>query len=695
MDQCTSLAHRCVQIFLDLNDIMQDRWDATPPSLLRNLTKYTETLESIHTFMKAQANEKWAKHFIRRASVEAALADFDKKLSDAAQMFQISMLIDINHMVSSGKTEVPSAEKIKLEMPIKEEAESDQLPTYRSRQNTFDEQYAALLSGASTSSASDNAPVSELNDIQDADEVLISETILEDHGFRRYHPSEVKLTGRSKIKGGWWSDTAAADAGGQLSLVKYYEGGSKNRAAMRWLHDVRMLQNIFHPNLPHMIGYSNEHSPTPFILLSDVRTNAPDKILNHTLKRKGVAACLNMLARYHSDITDASTYLQRQLNLSDGQLQDFVEKSDLRVNASRTIIMGLPPAREGTCLSWRNYNLSHSLVQATMNMLPGRGTIQSKLEHYQDVVADEDPLKIAHLISLARGLFSPAGSSSTVPVATKLLENDDDLEYFNDGPKITMKELRRLALEAGIHKFSWTEMSGIPPHKFTVGDFGYVPKDKAFTDFIKFGNIYSDGLANIPISARTYGSQFCWEDRPIQHVEMQNFCSSDGVYCWPISIPFGAQIDCQIEHSERGDVTEAWDFLTKHAKQLAEKFNIAAEDLILVTTAGTNQSFYMRDFGNQVTNNTMHEMRSMHPMLMTQFHRSQSAMSWSHSSISIPTIMYLITSSRPDHQPYWSHQPMHIPHTPRPKVKYGWVPNIGYCHGFIQWIRLLKEDFVD
>ncbi len=43
--------------------------------------------------MKAQANEKWTKRLLRKASIEAALADFDKKLGDAAQMFQVRQMI--------------------------------------------------------------------------------------------------------------------------------------------------------------------------------------------------------------------------------------------------------------------------------------------------------------------------------------------------------------------------------------------------------------------------------------------------------------------------------------------------------------------------------------------------------------------------------------------------------------------------
>jgi len=342
-------------------------------------------------------------------------------------------------------------------------------------------------------------------------------------------------------------------------------------------------------------------------------------------------------------------------------------------------------------VSWRNYDLSHSLARAMLNMLPGGGTVQRRLEHYQDTATDEDPLKVAHLVSLARCLLSNKHCSSS-PLITKLLQDkDDEFEDFSEGPKISMKELRQHSLEAGVHDFFWTEMSAIPAHKFAVGDFGYVPSNTAFGDFVKLGNIYSDNLANLPITARTYGSQFCWEDRPVQHVEIQKYPLPLDVYGWPIAVPRGSQIDCQIEHSERiGDTNEAWGFLSNHAKQLAGKFNVAPEDLILIIAAGTNQNFYIRDFGNYVPNHHVHGMPTMHNQ---QFHHPHSFMN--HTSISIPTIMYLLTSPRSDFKPFWSHQPMYVPNMPLPKLNHGWVPSIGYCHGFIQWIRLLKEDFLD
>jgi len=361
-------------------------------------------------------------------------------------------------------------------------------------------------------------------------------------------------------------------------------------------------------------------------------------------------------------------------------------------------------------VSWRNYDLSHSLARAMLNMLPGGGTVQRRLEHYQDTATDEDPLKVAHLVSLARCLLSNK-HCSTSPLITKLLQDkDDEFEDFSEGPKISMKELRQHSLEAGVHDFFWTEMSDIPAHKFAVGDFGYVPSNTAFGDFVKLGNIYSDNLANLPITARTYGSQFCWEDRPVQHVEIQKYPLPLDVYGWPIAVPRGSQIDCQIEHSERiGDTNEAWGFLSNHAKQLAGKFNVAPEDLILIIAAGTNQNFDIREFGYFdhpiYRMPTMHAQQSYYPTSfmnhtsMSPYYPTSSISPYypfsSMNHTSIPTIMYLLTSPRSDFEPFWSHQPMYVPNTPLPELNHGLVPSIGDCNGFIEWIRLLKEDFVD
>lgn len=95
---------------------------------------------------------------------------------------------------------------------------------------------------------------------------------------------------------------AVGEVDGQSTLVKYYKGNSKNDAikvsplccesclesdenrrgctmskicktCCQFDDIIRNKQYILtthsHPNIPHMTGYSDEDSPTPFILLSD------------------------------------------------------------------------------------------------------------------------------------------------------------------------------------------------------------------------------------------------------------------------------------------------------------------------------------------------------------------------------------------------------------------------------------------
>ncbi|PFH49314.1 hypothetical protein AMATHDRAFT_5016 [Amanita thiersii Skay4041] len=612
-DGCVLLAHRCARVLFELNDLMADRWHSAPPALLRNLAKFTQTLESIHTFMKAQASAKWAMRLIRKVSIEAALADFDKQLSDAAQLFQMAMLIDISHQVLSRAGNIKDSGVNKVEDAYIEAAatgHSSQPPPYsppNSKVSEVGPMNDCNQNDGTESSFENNttSTVEEATLLQE--QAPADDDLIEDHGFRRYHSSEVRLVGRPKVSAGWWSDTALASVDGQTSLVKYYPRSSQDDAVRIWLRDVKILQNIFHPNLPQMIGYSHQRAPAPFILLSDLETRPADRLLTQILKSDGVAACIHMVARYYSDITAASTYLQRQLSLSETQMQDFIEGTNFMVNDRNAIIMGLPPLKDRTWVSFRNYDLSHSLKTAALHLLPGKSIVQRRLEHYEYLANGDDPIKVAHLISLARGLLSSSTPHSTTCPMLQFINNGDDEELCPAGDtKVTMKELRKLSIQANVHDFRWTEVSAIPPYKFTAGDYGYVPKGADFAGFVKLGNIYQHKSAEIelPLVDEVHGTQFCWQDRPVRHVEMQNYPLLDQTHCWPVPVPRGTQMNCQIEHRQRmTDTNAAWRYLLKNARSFAEKANIPPEVLTLITASGTNQDFYIKDFGNRVAMN--------------------------------------------------------------------------------------------
>ncbi len=91
---------------------------------------------------------------------------------------KMAMLIDISHHVLSRKTDVSRPQS--KEISGKQDMDLEPPPAYQSKQNTLDER--------STTSDQENVQddtsdiTLRIEDSEDADEVLISDTVLEDHG---------------------------------------------------------------------------------------------------------------------------------------------------------------------------------------------------------------------------------------------------------------------------------------------------------------------------------------------------------------------------------------------------------------------------------------------------------------------------------------------------------------------------------
>ena len=49
------------------------------------------TLKLIHEFMKRLADSKWSDRFLRKNSIEDALAQYTRLMDDAAQSFQVGL----------------------------------------------------------------------------------------------------------------------------------------------------------------------------------------------------------------------------------------------------------------------------------------------------------------------------------------------------------------------------------------------------------------------------------------------------------------------------------------------------------------------------------------------------------------------------------------------------------------------------
>ena len=107
LDIISRLAQRCARILLDINDQMDGRWDNAPSTMIKNLERFqvyvgvlylrrclnlfSRTLTSIQEFMKIQTDLKWSDRFLKKSSIEQALAEYTMQLDDAARSFQVCL----------------------------------------------------------------------------------------------------------------------------------------------------------------------------------------------------------------------------------------------------------------------------------------------------------------------------------------------------------------------------------------------------------------------------------------------------------------------------------------------------------------------------------------------------------------------------------------------------------------------------
>ncbi|KAJ7041231.1 hypothetical protein C8F04DRAFT_1080699 [Mycena alexandri] len=655
---CNRLARRCATMLLNISDQMSGRWEYAPHSLVKNLVHLQETLESIHIFMKQAASASWTSRFLRKNSIETALGQYHERLDDAARCFQISTLIEI-HYAMKPVAEMPSG-RPKLEPQPDQEP-----PPYLEPQLV-------------ESTVESRMVMSLLPDVHaEADTDIVSDAVLEDLGFRRYHQSEVLLRGRSRMEDGWWSGTSEANVNGQPALIKRYEG-PRERANKEWIRDVKALQRLFHPNLPQMLGYSADAVSTPFILLSNVRTRSPESFLLGSLRNSGVASCAENMLRFYSDIVEATIYTQQQMSLSDKEAQDFLENSSLRIDDSSKVVIGLPVLDRAT-VTWRSYPLNETIRMVVLKMLPNRGIVQY---NHDSVVVEQDPTwQLTQLTALIANLLPPSNDPPGLPTQIKnVLSARDD--SWAPSP-LSLRQLRMLSIEADGHSYVWKTNTSIPAHKFSVGDIGFIPGGKGWDSFVTLGNVFEDGLADFPVKRDASGVHWCWKDVPVRHSSLQNFELPQDVHCWPVAVQPGTQVDCQILYqSVLTIMKDAWHFLLENAIPLGKKWNIAPQSIILITKSGTDQTFAINDFGGALQSNLRHNMlpapgrRGPPPFFPRE---------------TLPRIMYLSTSSRAEYEPCWSHAA--VSSSSHPTLERGWTYRIGWKTGFINWAQLHVEDF--
>ncbi|RPD77045.1 hypothetical protein L226DRAFT_483343 [Lentinus tigrinus ALCF2SS1-7] len=766
---CHRLARRCLSLLVDIRDQLADHAGPIPPRLVKAISKFEETLESIYKYMKQEAEQKWGARLMRKSTIENALTDYNAALDDAARAFQIATLINIHLAVgdaSTARIDEPADCELAIVTARGEPSGSTTSQSYASESTCVDGGEAILdvqelsLSPISRSATSttfellDRAPPSQVVDaqarqtdsfdlidlsssssgeflsvetssrqilhvVEDEEEEETEPVITNHHGFSRYHQSQFRLKPRSRvIKEGWWAGATEGRIDGQESLMLRYEGDRRN-AMKRWVRDVKLLQNVYHPNLPQMVGYSNDETPTPFLLLANVQTRLPQALLLDSLKNASLAQCAQIMLQFYRETLDAALYLQQQLNLSDSKLQDYVENASYRIDAERTVIMGLPPPEIDNRVSWRNYGLASSIRDIYLKILPNHGSAPKQPDSDMEGVASDLQRKVNHLTILARALLPNSDDIKTVKERLqKLLGSVDDEEGFSETPLMTLRQIRKAAFAANVHQQAWFENQGIPPHKFRVGDLGYLPKDtttegKDWTNFVVLCNILEEGLAKLDVSDATVGHKGSWQDGFHEREDITPYELPGGLHGWAVAVPPEAEYDIDIVHTKEFDrVHDAWDYLLDVGKAMAETHDVKPEELILITRVGAEQRFKVRDLRrvqyNMPESHGSHYGRGGHtgfgqhsahnPYGLGRGAGHRKPVRGQDLSFKI---FYVFTSASKDHEPYFSQTPIPTPQ-PQAKKPQELDPNTVKCfafldvtYGFLNYVQLHAEDFAD
>ncbi|KAI0038841.1 hypothetical protein FA95DRAFT_1136333 [Auriscalpium vulgare] len=252
----------------ELQEAMEGKWDDAPQTLLDNVVKFEGVLLSLRDAMKQIASASVARRILSGSKFSGLLDDHERRLQDMQASFQITSMVAVHYKLH---------------------VQSNRL---------LDIQQAMLSTQSHRSSVSKDS-----------------------HGFRRYHQSAVQLQRANNRALGWFSGTSEGIVDGQKVLVKTY--GQDNAATNLWAEEVEMLQKLFHANLPHLVGYSDEQTPNPFILLSNVQTLEYTSYIHGVAQNEETDLGVSKLVQAATDVFSAALFLEQHLDK--GQLCLFIK----------------------------------------------------------------------------------------------------------------------------------------------------------------------------------------------------------------------------------------------------------------------------------------------------------------------------------------------------------------------------------
>ena len=278
-------------------------------------------------------------------------------------------------------------------------------------------------------------------------------------------------------------------------------------------------------------------------------------------------------------------------------------------------------------------------------------------------------------------------------------ELEDLLDDADEDNPISLCALRQLCIQKSRHDQTWRARA--PVGSLKTGDYGYIPGGSTdFANFVRLGNIledFEDGKA-MEVVGETTGTMHMrtngFPSQPMHPQPASPFILPDELECWPMALPPRGNAVLFV-HNETGlvCVNAAWRLLIAHGATVASTHGIMPQDVIL----GKSAIFSLRDPQLTETNRNVstvtrslrvndYQIDDWSPSMPSipgigfgapGFGGGAMGFPSSHHggfAAPIPSIVYLVTSSRLDFTAYLTDNPMGRPR-PRATRTTSWCYN--------------------
>ncbi|KAL5498101.1 hypothetical protein ACEPAH_2231 [Sanghuangporus vaninii] len=706
------LARRSAKILVDLKVRMIGRWETAPKALIENIRDYEKVLVCIRDFMQELTKVGRFSRLLRKGSIEAALSDFHELLDEAERTFQITSLVEIHYTVGV----LAEHSGAKIDNTVEKGFNESQFKATQPGADFSSPDTCSLQCDVTSNPITDGKNVRESSPPaygekesedsgDDMEKIRLYEELkeLERFGFKQYHQSDLRLLCdvNSSSSDSFWKHTTVADACGCRVLVKRYNTGSEggSDSLKRWLHDIKILKNLYHPNLPQLTGYSDEKSPSPFIILAQARLQDPNAYLLNALRRMSVSECAIWAMKIYRDVSETALYVQRQLSFDDRETQVFIAEASYALDMEcGKVVVGIPLPPERNSYRGFSYPLSESLLGTTLKL--------DALPPPLGIVDLQD--KLAHIRALATVLLPTIDQKPELSNVSKTLLEDADFDFGSSA--LPLSRIRRQALNAGIHEFAWHAAIHSCRNTFAVGDIGFISCEhrrvsitdpSRFDHFVKVGNLIDelavqmDGMESkegLSIVREVTGSYGRWVDGFHKSEEAWPFPTPGNIEGWSVSLFPGAEEEVHVRHTARlASINEAWCILLEQVRNRAISLGIEPHELILVTKTVFGQIYKVHDW---------YPAKPTLPVHPTSFARGHSHFNHGyyhhHNQPQLPRMLYLFTSCRPEFEPFVAEKPTAVTCPRKPPELGGITLRTAWQmpEAFIGYIQLCMEDFV-